>query len=66
MMQRDRYRISVSYNEVSKCDMFHVLVDNGVVLSTHGTRHEAAAAIKRYIVGDKRRDRQPDITERKS
>jgi len=65
-MQRDRYRISLSYNEVSKCDMFHVLVDNGVVLSTHGTRREAAAAIKIYIAVDKRRDHQPDITERKS
>ena len=65
-MQRDRYRISVSYNGVSKCDMFHVLVDNSVVLSTHGTRREAVAAIKRFIVGDKRGDRQPDITERKS
>ena len=66
-MQRDRYHISVSYNEVSKCDLFHVCVNNGrVIRSTHGTQREAKAAIKRYITADKLRARQAAIAERKS
>ncbi len=66
-MQRDRYHISVSYNEASKCDVFNVCENNGgVIRSTHETQREAKAALKRYITADKRRARQAATAERKS
>jgi hypothetical protein len=63
-MQQNRYHISESYNEALKCDMFYVLVNNSVIRSAHGTQREAVAAIKEYIEGDKRRNRQTAIAER--
>jgi len=63
-MQQNRYHISESYNDASKCDMFYVLVNNSVIRSAHGTQREAVAAIKEYIEGDKRRNRQTAIAER--
>jgi hypothetical protein len=65
-MQQDRYHISESYNDASKCNTFYVLVNNSVIRSAHGTRREATAIIKKYIEGNKRRKRQAVIAERKS
>jgi hypothetical protein len=56
MNHQDRYLISVSYNEVSKCDMFHVWDNNGgVIRSAHRTQREAKAAMKRYVADDERK-----------